>query len=222
MTSVLMTPFFTPRDHPGIMLKWKEQLFKVTHEGQLPVQITVDKMILAIQTSAALRRGWKIPITLCYVEITCAINHFLLFKSFTWFTFVNNEKTYNSKAVIGYDSFFTTIQQIHLREAGKISKKLNSDVNKVFLKPPRPSSGYNNCRNNPTSGGSFSLFDCLCHSQADRDIMILGLMSYVQQTESKSHGKKCFLKSIRGAEAYQKFINGDGSTVAGLSDCINA
>ncbi|KAJ3762394.1 hypothetical protein EV360DRAFT_67124 [Lentinula raphanica] len=204
------------------MLKWKEQVFEVTHEGKPPVQITVDEMILAIQTSAALRRGWKIPIAPRYNEITLAINHFLPFESFAWFTFVNDGKTYNSKAVIGYDSFFTTVQQIQLREAGKITKKLNFDVNKTFPKPPRPSSGHDNRRNNRTSGGSSSLFDRLCHSQADRDIMVLGLMSYVRQAESKSCGKKRFPKSVRGAEAYQKSINSDGSTIAGLNDRINA
>ncbi|KAJ3740696.1 hypothetical protein EV360DRAFT_76792 [Lentinula raphanica] len=222
MSTAPATPFFAPRDHPGIVLKWKEQVFEVTCEGTPSVQISVDDMILAIQTSAALCRGWKIPITPRYVKITRAINNFLPFKSITWFTFINNGKTYNSKAVIGYDCFFTTVQQIQLREAGKITKKLNFDVNKTFPKPPRPLSGHDNRCDNCRSGGSSNLFTRLSQSQADRDIMVLGLMSYVRQAESKSCGKKRFPKSVRGAEAYQKFINGDGSTITGLSDCINA
>ncbi|KAJ3833410.1 hypothetical protein F5878DRAFT_645960 [Lentinula raphanica] len=222
MSTAPATPFFAPRDHPGIVLKWKEQVFEVTCEGTPPVQIPVDDMILAIQTSAALRRGWKIPITPQYVEITRAINQFLPFDSIAWFTFVNDGKTYNSKAVIGYDCFFTTIQQIQLREAGKITKKLNFDVNKTFPKPPRPSSGHANRRDNRRSGGSSNLFTRLSQSQADRDIMVLGLMSYVRQAESQGHRKNRMPKAVRGAEAYQRSVNGDASTVAGLNDRINA
>ncbi|KAJ3772531.1 hypothetical protein FB446DRAFT_703796 [Lentinula raphanica] len=222
MTSVPTTPFFAPRDHPGIVLKWKEQIFEVTHEGQPPVHIPVDEMNLAIQTSAALRRGWKIPITPQYVEITRAINHFLPFETIAWFSFIHDGKTHNSKAVIGYDCFFTTVQQIQLREAGKIGKKLRLDVNKTFPKPARPSTGHDNRRDNRRSGGSSALFDRLRHSQADRDIMVLGLMSYVRENESQGRRKHHTPKSVCGAEAYQKSVNGDASTVAGLSDRINA
>ncbi|KAJ3765628.1 hypothetical protein FB446DRAFT_794872 [Lentinula raphanica] len=207
MSTVPDTPFFAPRDLPGIVLKWKEQFFEVTHKGQPPVQIPVDKMIFVIQTLAALCWGWKIPITPQYVEITCAINYFLPFETIAWFSFVHDGKTHN------------TTQKWSL--AMTASSPLFSKFSFERL-PPRSLTGHDNHRNNRRSGGSSALFDHLRHSQADRDIMVLGLMSYVCKNESQACQKHCTPKSVWGAEAYQKSIHGDGSTAAGLSDRINA
>ncbi|KAJ3765980.1 hypothetical protein FB446DRAFT_794536 [Lentinula raphanica] len=161
-------------------------------------------MIQALHASAAIRRGWKITLPPRYVEITRAINCLIPFETAAWFSFIDEGKTYTSKAVLTYDYFFNPVQYALLRETGSITKRFSHDVNKAFPKPPRSSTGNANHRNSRGSGGSSNLFNRLSQSQADRDIM------------------NRLPKSVRGAEAYQKSVNGDSSTVAGLNDRINA
>ncbi|KAJ3839301.1 hypothetical protein F5878DRAFT_130703, partial [Lentinula raphanica] len=229
MTTLSTIAFFAPRDYPEIVLKWTDRIFEISQKDDAataPVRVTVDEMILTLHASAAIRRGWNITLPPRYVEITRAINRLIPFETAAWFSFIDEGKTYTSKAVLTYDYFFNPVQYALLRETGQITKKFNHDVNKAFPKPPRPSSGNNNRgsshRSGHGSGVSPNVFTRLSKSQADRDILFLGLMSYARQAESRNRGKNRLLKSVRGAEAYQKSIDGDGSTVAGLNDRINA
>ncbi|KAJ3765218.1 hypothetical protein FB446DRAFT_709639 [Lentinula raphanica] len=215
MTTLSTIAFFAPRDYPEIVLKWSDRVFEISQKDNAaatPVRVTVDEMIQALHASAAIRRGWKITLPPRYVEITRAINCLIPFETAAWFSFIDEGKTYTSKAVLTYDYFFNPVQYALLRETGSITKRFNHDVNKAFPKPPRSSTGHTNHRTNRGSGGSSNLFNRLSQSQADRDIM----------AESQGRRKNRLPKSVRGAEAYQKSVNGDSSTVAGLNDRINA
>ncbi|KAJ3784763.1 hypothetical protein GGU10DRAFT_376411 [Lentinula aff. detonsa] len=182
--------------------------------------ITVADMIMAIQSSLALGRGWKVSVNQRYPVIARAVNNIIPDGSDTYLSFSEKGRLHRSKTIVTYQHFFTPTQLAILNDENKLSTSLNKDVAEVFPKPPRARKETQ--ASESITGAMIANFT---KSDLDQSILFAGLMAHARETQRKNlwrlrkDNKKP--KSTRGAERYGLSDEGAQSSTMGLNAKIS-
>ncbi|KAJ3791730.1 hypothetical protein GGU11DRAFT_761359 [Lentinula aff. detonsa] len=215
------TTLFAPHDIAELGFSWGERKFEIAQgTGVVPFVITLDEMIVTIQTSLALSRGWNIAVIPCYPEIARALNHVIPKMFNTHFSYIVDGRLHRSQVMLTYECFLAPFQLTILREEKKISGSLNRDTAKAFPKPARPG------RKSGTAGSmTGAMLTDFAKSDLDQSILFAGLMAHARETQRKNLWKlrkdTRQAKSTRGTERYAISENGTQSTTTGLNAKIS-
>ncbi|KAJ3980678.1 hypothetical protein F5890DRAFT_1477545 [Lentinula detonsa] len=156
-------------------------------------------MILAIQSSLALGRGWKVTVNQRYPGIARAINNIIPDGSDTYLSFVEKGRLYRSKTFVTYQHFFTPTQLAILQDENKLSTNLNRDVAEVFPKPPRAVK-----ETHASESLTGTMIANFTKSDLDQSILFAGLMAHARETQRRNlwrlrkDNKKTEINSRRG------------------------
>ncbi|KAJ3789215.1 hypothetical protein GGU10DRAFT_372414 [Lentinula aff. detonsa] len=213
--------FFAPHDIAEMGFSWGERKFEIARgSGIAPFVISIDEMIIAIQTSLALGRGWKIAVHPRYPEIAWMINRVIPKAFDTHLSFIAEGQLHRSQVMLTYNCFLTEFQLTTLRGEKRISGSLNKDTAEAFPKPVRP-------RGMQNSAGSITgaMLADFTKSDLDQSILFAGLMAHARETQRKNLWKlrkdTRQAKSTRGTQRYAISENGSQSTTTGLNAKIS-
>ncbi|KAJ3980229.1 hypothetical protein F5890DRAFT_1477887 [Lentinula detonsa] len=213
--------FFAPTDFPELNVDWEERKLEISgRTDNAPFTLTVDEMILSIQTSLALGRGWNVTVSPRYTDIAATINLIIPIDSEAYLSFVDKGKLHRSDVYVSYEHFFTPTQIGILQEENKLSDNLNRDTAAVFPKPPR----IQRKANLPGSITGAMMAD-FAKSDLDQSILFAGLMAHARETQRKNLWKlkknDKMARSTRGSQRYNASETGSQSTTTGLNARIS-
>ncbi|KAJ3732659.1 hypothetical protein DFJ43DRAFT_1039032 [Lentinula guzmanii] len=177
-------------------------------------------MVLTIQTSLALGRGWNVTVSPRYPDIASTINLIIPIDSEAYLSFIDNGKLHRSNAIVTYEHFFTPSQIGILQEENKLSNSLNRDTAATFPKPPRSQR-----KMSPPGSITGAMIADLTKSDLDQSILFAGLMAHARETQRKNLWRlkknNKMPRSIRGSQRYNSSEAGSLSTTTGLNARIS-
>ncbi|KAJ3788463.1 hypothetical protein GGU10DRAFT_372979 [Lentinula aff. detonsa] len=99
--------FFAPTDFPELNVHWEEHKLEIAgmSDGP-PFMLMVDEMVLTIQMSLALGRGWNVTVSPRYSDIASTINLIIPIDSEAYLSFIDNGKLHHSNVFVTYEHFF--------------------------------------------------------------------------------------------------------------------
>ncbi|KAJ3782096.1 hypothetical protein GGU10DRAFT_335818 [Lentinula aff. detonsa] len=212
---------FAPHDIAELGFSWGERKFEIAQGTAVgPFVITLDEMIVAVQTSLALSRGWNIAVIPRYPEIARALNRVIPETFNTYLSYIADGRLHRSQVMLTYECFLAPFQLTTLREEKKFSGSLNRDTAKAFPKPDRP--GRKSGTAESITGAMLADFT---KSDLDQSILFAGLMAHARETQRKNLWKlrkdTRRAKSTRGTERYAISENGTQTTTTGLNAKIS-
>ncbi|KAJ3991530.1 hypothetical protein F5050DRAFT_1812436 [Lentinula boryana] len=176
-------------------------------------------MILTIQTSLALGRGWNVTVSPRYPDIAATINLIIPIDSEAYLSFIDKRKVHCSDIHVTYEHFFTPTQIGILQEENKLSNNLNRDTAAVFPKPPCIQQKAN--LPGSITGAMMADFPKL---DLDQSILFAGLMAHAHETQCRNLWKlktnDKMARSTRGSQQYNASETGSQSTTTGLNTRI--
>ncbi|KAJ3743925.1 hypothetical protein DFH05DRAFT_1524937 [Lentinula detonsa] len=211
-----------PHDIVELGFSWGERRFEIAQgNGVVLFVITLDEMIVAVQTSLVLGRGWNIAVIPRYPDIARALNDVIPKTFNTHLSFIADGRLHRSQNMLTYDCFLTPFQLTTLREEKKISGNLNRDTAEAF---PKPSPGARG-KSKTTGSITGAMIADFTKSDLDQSILFAGLMAHARETQRKKlwrvRKETRQAKSTRGTERYPVSESGTQSTTTGLNAKIS-